>query len=422
MKKNRKPPYENCAHGHFYRAALASGIAESEAVKLTERLKKLHDLDYFRSLDKDVLNISQAVKKAITGLPPQVQGEAARVLYEVLDIVDTPGVNPEKRFRIEQEFGDEFLRDLKKHIREDFHAALQGETYEHTYEMWLEGGYSKPPQKEIYNTATRRWESDIMPDGEYQKIVAKQKAIAEDHVQKNLTWYIEQFESQLSKSEAKERFVQQEMEMYKSILYNKDFTDFEVYWENGERIKHARNWTTFEHVWKNEIAYWVDQVIVKGIHELHEFMKPDDDGKYHRAIGPINAKVLYEYHKYLEKCSQELQKPTNEKHISNQSPSYFPEVPEILKTAFRELNLLSTTGQFTGDKKHIKPLYDTLQAKGWFKNKPSKTKKTDEFAALMHSEFRFSITGKTIRTGNRDEQQDDYFNEFNKTIKSNQTS
>jgi hypothetical protein len=306
MKQNCTPPYENCAHGHFYRAALASGIAESEAVKLTERLKKLHDLDYFRSLDKYVLNISQAIKKAIAGLPPQVQGEAARVLYEVLHLADSLGVNPKERIQIEKEFGNEFLRDLKKQIRADFHAALQGETYIHTYEMWLKGGYSKPPQNEIYNTATRRWESDIMPDGEYQKIVAKQKAIAEDHVQKNLTWYIEQFESQLSKSEAKERFIRQEMEMYESILYDKDFTGFVVIWEIGKKKKYAKNWTTSEHGWKNGIAYWVDQVIVKAIRELHEFVKPDDDGKYHREIEPINAKVLYEYHKYLEKRRIEL--------------------------------------------------------------------------------------------------------------------
>ncbi len=155
---------------------------------------------------------------------------------------------------------------------------------------------------------------------------------------------------------------------------------------------------------------------------VDEWMEIKKEERITRAR--ITEKVeLGKYKKYLEDRLVAIQnpaKPDGEKQKSNQSPSYLPALPKILKTAFKQLKLLDTTGQFIGDKRQIKPLFDVLVAKGWFKAKPSKTKKSDDFAALMQSEFGFSITGKTIRTGERDKDQEESFNEFNRNINSNQ--
>ncbi len=431
MKQKCTPPYENCLHGHFYRAALDAGIDEKKAVKLTEQLKKLHTIEWYKELESDIPKIVEGIKKVIAHFPEKVRDEAVRVLYAVLDYADSLINSYQNRRHIEEELSAFFLRDLRKAIREAFYEPLQGETIIYTYEKWLNGDYDKTPYtQEDYVLNYRKFIKSLLPDEEYQKILAAKKEAAERYIHYHLEACKKHLATRLEGAREPLALLQKELTKIIELLENKEKGQFTILYDNGHRRSFiaAKFNSTSDKGYYNEIAYWYEKVIVDNVQWIEACIDPKHitgDLPVMEKILPAFAVVFYEYKNYLEGLLAELQsknpaKPNGEKQIPNQSPSYHPDLPGILKTAFQQLQLLDTTGQFIGRKRQIKPLFDVLVAKGWFKSNPSKTKRSNDFAALMLSKFEFSITGKTIMTGERDNDQEEYFKEFNRIVKSNQ--
>lgn len=309
MKQNCTPPYETCVHGHFYRTALEAGVNEAKAVKLTEQLKKLHTIEGYTALNKDVSKIMSVIKKTIGRFPAKTRDEAVRVLYAVLYDADNLNNSYQSRIKIEEELGIFFLHELRNAIREAYYEPLQGETFIYTYENWLNGGYDKPPYtQEHYVPNYRKFIKGIMPDEEYQKILMAKKEVAERHI----NFYLDALKKSLTQRMEGAReplaFLQNELDKVEKTLTDKERAHCNIGYEDGRYLK----WLTFNSIlprntsdnegYRNYVAYWYKKVIIDNEKWIESHIEPKHvitDG-ISTEIQPVFAEAFYEYKKHLE--------------------------------------------------------------------------------------------------------------------------
>jgi hypothetical protein len=305
MKHNCTPPYENCVHGHFYRAALEAGVNEREAERWTENLKELHNENFPNGYD--VTERIEQLQSFVGTLPASIRQAALRVIRWMV--------------------GKWIYLDYYSAIYDIDPNSFEGETIIFSYEDWKNErlpystwwfGYG---ESKLHNETTLKIDTWILPKEEHEKIVAKRKEIAQDHIQKNLDWYIAKFEERLSKSEEKERLLTKNIETLEKALFDKGFTSFKVWYAIGNMMTPggAQYSSTSKYGWFNEIAYWTNDIKIEANHEVYEFINPKDEENYSREIVQVNAVVLFEYKKYLESKLAALQNPTKP-NIEKQSP------------------------------------------------------------------------------------------------------
>lgn len=147
----------------------------------------------------------------------------------------------------------------------------------------------------------------VLPESEYRKIVNKQEEILADHVKKNLAVYIQKFEERLKAPGDKVKRIEEEIKEVDKILTDKALTFVPVWYDEGKVFANGSVTASPDlgrHVsqgFKNEIAYWYYQIIIKAdtSSESRTFIKPKDEGNYTRYIPQVTVWVLYQYRQYL---------------------------------------------------------------------------------------------------------------------------
>ena len=142
----------------------------------------------------------------------------------------------------------------------------------------------------------------VLPEEEYQKIVSKQNEILESHVKANLDWKTSEFSRKLSKSLEPELFINQEIEKLDNVLYDKGYSNFVVWYNQGNSFTSCdySPESTFGSRYSNKIAYWYERIFVRVDYEARIFMNPSDEGDYSRYIPVVAALYIYRFREYLK--------------------------------------------------------------------------------------------------------------------------
>ncbi|MCB9343465.1 MAG: hypothetical protein R3A50_11715 [Saprospiraceae bacterium] len=188
------------------------------------------------------------------------------------------------------------------------------ERISYTHENWLDGTlpwsmwWFKYGESGVFHEPENVTKIHVLPESEYQKIVDKQEAILADHVSKNLAYYIQRFEERLAAPGEHDKRIEDEIQEIDKILTDKTLTLVPVWYNQGQAYASGvvgMSPSGGQHVsrdFKNEIAYWYNQIIIKadpyqGVPRI--FIMPEDDGNYSRYIPQVAVLVFYQYRQYL---------------------------------------------------------------------------------------------------------------------------
>ena len=212
------PPYAKCLHGHFYQAALTIGYNASDAEQLTEKVKLLTQIDKFE-VQTNIPNhtwynmgtVKEFIRQSILELPIELQADAIRVVYRIY-------------FQNTWHTTMDATIDIHRFIFSTFPEALIGDTYYWTFERWKEGvklPFLHPGEERIYNQGTMKWETDILQEEEYVKILDYAKEWCEQYIQFNLNKLKQPFLDKYNRTEKPKELLKKEKKEYKKLIKDK---------------------------------------------------------------------------------------------------------------------------------------------------------------------------------------------------------
>lgn len=187
------------------------------------------------------------------------------------------------------------------------------EKFYFSYEDWIKGDLPWSAwnyyfgESICYNSSNDRNEIDVLPQGEYDKIVEKQVEVLEYYILRDLNWMIKEFEANLEKSLEKREFIKFERQRIEDILTNKAEGNILVFYNEGQNHTYLKTeFRKFKVAGQyNEMAIWYNRLIICGEAELRSFISPEHIKETDHYIPQVLTKVYYDYMKYLEKLLNE---------------------------------------------------------------------------------------------------------------------
>lgn len=305
-----------------------------------------------------------------------------------------------------------------KYITPDVFADSDFDEY--TYEMWANGiadwtflqapnaeyGVARIAEYDFQPASGKQWVIHYATAAELRRIKDKQQELGEAYVTATLEAYKRKFLEGVERSQAKEQYYRQMLEQYERIVNDRDFVDTKLVYYY--LTKGGRRWELLPRTtgqtktvdFKNELAYLVNEYIVKG-KDLYQHVTPKMLDTFNIDFPQGDAVAMYRFYRWLQdEYPREREGlpdiAPEDKSITFESLFATPEHRQAMLQALSQLEYIDTTGRWIVAKNRLGTLCDTLKSKGYLSDLALQLSDS-RVIPIIAQHFRIKIVDRTTR-------------------------